>query len=67
MVRDGPNRALLESIGANAQVLDKQYEEFQVALRHKGESEVVCFYEMVKSPTAARVSLGTYLGQIVLT
>lgn len=57
MVRDGPNRGLLESIGTNAQILRQQYEEFQRALGPKGESEVVCFYEMVKSPTATKVCI----------
>ncbi|KAH8897563.1 hypothetical protein GQ53DRAFT_712018 [Thozetella sp. PMI_491] len=52
MVGDGPNRALLESIGTNAQVLSQQYEDFRAALEHQGEVEVVCFYETLESQTA---------------
>ncbi|KAI4862015.1 hypothetical protein F4820DRAFT_39340 [Hypoxylon rubiginosum] len=52
MAADGPNRALLESIGTNSQVLNQQYEYFQTALGRKGEFEVICFYEILQSPTA---------------
>ncbi|XXH04158.1 Peptide chain release factor 1, mitochondrial [Hypoxylon texense] len=52
MAGDGPNRALLESIGTNSHVLSQQYEDFQAALGHKGEFEVICFYEVLQSPTA---------------
>ncbi|KAK5637257.1 hypothetical protein RRF57_012969 [Xylaria bambusicola] len=56
MVGNGPNRFLLESIGnINSQVLSEQHRQFHNALGGKGESEVVCFYETLLSPTAERV------------
>ena len=56
MVGDGPNRFLLESIGSiNSQILSIQQREFHKALGGEGESEVVCFYETLKSPTAIQV------------
>lgn len=59
MVGDGPNRFLLESLGAiNSQILSTQRREFHNALGGEGESEVVCFYETRKSPTAIKVRHG---------
>lgn len=55
MAANGPNRALLESIGTNAPTLSQQYEDFQTALERKDGLEVVCFYETVESPTAVQV------------
>ena len=55
MVRDGPNRALLESIGRNSPFLRRQHDDFQKALGTEGESEVVCFYETAESPTPMQV------------
>ncbi|KAK0620758.1 hypothetical protein B0T14DRAFT_481818 [Immersiella caudata] len=53
MVGDGPNRFLIESIShINLQILSIQQREFHKALGEKGDSEVVCFYETLKSPTA---------------
>ncbi|KAK1762028.1 hypothetical protein QBC33DRAFT_582006 [Phialemonium atrogriseum] len=61
MVRDGPNRLLLESIGSlNSQVLSIQQREFPEALGGKGESEIVCFYETLKSPTATQDEKGRW-------
>lgn len=58
MVEDGPNRFLVESIGnVNSQILSIQQREFHTALRGEGESEIVCFYETVESPTAQKVLL----------
>lgn len=55
MVGDGPNRFMLESIGLSSQILSIQQREFPEALGGKGESEIVCFYETRKSPTAIKV------------
>ena len=58
MVENGPNRFLLESIGRiNSQMLSIQQREFHKALGTEGESEIVCFYETLKSPTAIQVCL----------
>ncbi|EFX02408.1 nacht and ankyrin domain containing protein [Grosmannia clavigera kw1407] len=59
MVDNRPNRFLLESIGPNSQVLGQQYGDFQKALG-KGMFEVVCFYEMVESPTAVQGENGVW-------
>ena len=57
MAGDGPNRSLIDSIGQNnSQVLSTQQREFQTALGAKGDSEVFCFYETLKSPTAQQAS-----------
>lgn len=57
MVEDGPNRFLIESIErVNSQILSVQQREFHAALGVEGESEIFCFYETVKSPTAHQVS-----------
>ncbi|KAL7917378.1 hypothetical protein ACQKWADRAFT_324692 [Trichoderma austrokoningii] len=53
MAGDGPNRFLIESINFhNSQILDILHRDFQVALGKQGESEIVCFYETERSPTA---------------
>lgn len=55
MAGDGPNRFLVESISGNSQVLSIQQREFCSALGEEGKSEVFCFYETLKSPTAVQV------------
>jgi hypothetical protein len=56
MAGDGPNRFLIESINFhNSQILDILHRDFQIALGKQGESEIVCFYETEKSPTAKQV------------
>ncbi|KAK3349116.1 hypothetical protein B0T25DRAFT_547279 [Lasiosphaeria hispida] len=53
MVGDGPNRPLIDSISRiNSQILGIQQREFHTALGSEGDSEIVCFYETVESPTA---------------
>ncbi|KAM0321481.1 hypothetical protein ACHAQA_010095 [Verticillium albo-atrum] len=55
MVGDGPNRFLVESINRiNSQILSLQRRDFLLALGKEGETEVVCFYETIKSPTAQK-------------
>lgn len=56
MAGDGPNQFLLQSIGCNSQVLSTQQRDFCSALGEQGKSEVFCFYETLKSPTAVQVS-----------
>ncbi|KAF6513098.1 hypothetical protein HZS61_007356 [Fusarium oxysporum f. sp. conglutinans] len=61
MVGDGPNRFLIESIGAiNSQILSAQQREFHTALGGEGDSEIVCFYETVESPTAQKDERGDW-------
>ncbi|KIL84887.1 hypothetical protein FAVG1_11757 [Fusarium avenaceum] len=61
MVGDGPNRFLIESIGAvNSQILSIQQREFQTALGGEGDSEIICFYETVESPTARKDEYGDW-------
>ena len=56
MVEDGPNRFLVESIGAvNSQILSSQRRDFIPVLGGKGNSEVFCFFEILESPTAKQV------------
>ena len=53
MAGNGLNRSLIEAIGQdNSQILSAQQREFSKALGGEGDSEVFCFYEMLKSPTA---------------
>ena len=53
MVGDGPNRFLIESLSRiNSQILCIQQREFHTALGKEGSSEIVCFYETLRSPTA---------------
>ncbi|KAI3572140.1 hypothetical protein IWW34DRAFT_824446 [Fusarium oxysporum f. sp. albedinis] len=61
MVGDGPNRFLIESVGAiNSQILSAQQREFHTALGGEGDSEIVCFYETVESPTAQKDERGDW-------
>ncbi|RYC84216.1 hypothetical protein BFJ63_vAg12902 [Fusarium oxysporum f. sp. narcissi] len=61
MVGDGPNRFLIESIGAiNSQILSIQQREFHTALGGEGDSEIVCFFETVESPTAQKDERGDW-------
>lgn len=56
MVGDRPNRFLIESIShVNSQILSMQQRAFHTALGEEGDSEIVCFYETEKSPTARKV------------
>ncbi|KAK0744092.1 hypothetical protein B0T18DRAFT_196285 [Schizothecium vesticola] len=53
IVGDRPNRFLIESISRiNSQILSIQQREFHRALGKEGDSEVICFYETLESPTA---------------
>jgi len=53
MVGDHPNRCLNESLSHNnSQILNMQRREFHEVLGKEGDSEIVCFYETVRSPTA---------------
>ncbi|ORY68939.1 uncharacterized protein BCR38DRAFT_455751 [Pseudomassariella vexata] len=61
MVGDGPNRFLIESIGRiNSQILSIQQREFYKALGEEGDSEIICFYETVQSPTAQQDEAGNW-------
>ncbi|KAL5610516.1 hypothetical protein FOBRF1_006633 [Fusarium oxysporum] len=61
MVGDGTNRFLIESIGhINSQILNIQQREFHAALGEEGDSEIVCFYETEKSPTARKDENGDW-------
>ncbi|KAH7013689.1 hypothetical protein EDB80DRAFT_863617 [Ilyonectria destructans] len=61
MVGDGPNRFLVESIGhVSSQILAIQQREFHTALGDKDHSEVFCFYETLKSPTAQQDENGRW-------
>ncbi|KAK7397940.1 hypothetical protein QQX98_012694 [Neonectria punicea] len=61
MAGDGPNRFLIESIGRiNPQILSIQQREFHTALGGEGDSEIVCFYETVESPTAQKDKHGNW-------
>ena len=56
MIGNQANRFLVESIGhVNSQILSIQQREFHTALGSEGDSEIVCFYETVESPTARKV------------
>lgn len=53
IIGNGPNRPLVDSISRiNSQILGIQQQEFHTALGSEADSEIVCFYETVKSPTA---------------
>ncbi|KAH7134414.1 P-loop containing nucleoside triphosphate hydrolase protein [Dactylonectria macrodidyma] len=61
MVQDGPNRFLIESISyVSSQILSIQQREFHNVLGGEGLSEIVCFYETVKSPTAKKDNDGNW-------
>src|ERR1700737_3509880 len=56
MVKDQPNRHLLESLGRESDLLRKQNRAFPKAFPFK-DSEIYCFYETLGSPTAIEVSM----------
>ncbi|KAK5988990.1 hypothetical protein PT974_10488 [Cladobotryum mycophilum] len=61
MVGDGPNRSLIESLDhINSHILSIQQRDFHKALGIEGESEVFCFYETLKSPTAKKDESGVW-------
>ncbi|RKK67319.1 hypothetical protein BFJ69_g14612 [Fusarium oxysporum] len=55
LVKDNPNRALLESLSKNSSLLERLQIEFDKILKARGLS-VVSFYETEKSPTAAWIN-----------
>ncbi|KAI1036247.1 hypothetical protein LB504_011378 [Fusarium proliferatum] len=55
LVKDNPNRALLESLNKNSSLLDHLQNEFGKISKAKGLS-VVSFYETEKSPTAVWIN-----------
>lgn len=63
------NRFLVESIGqhVNSQILSMQQQEFHTALGSEGDSEIICFYETVKSPTARKVLAYSFILVDLLT
>ncbi|KAL6408358.1 hypothetical protein AUP68_08215 [Ilyonectria robusta] len=65
MVGDSPNRFLLESINdINSQILNTQRRQFHMALGQEGDSEIVCFYETLKSPTAKKNGYWKMIGPL---
>lgn len=53
---DGPNRALVDSLSrVNSLILSMQQRDFHRALGQEGETEIICFYETLQSPTAQKV------------
>ncbi|KAF5669914.1 kinesin light chain [Fusarium denticulatum] len=61
MVGDRPNRFLIESIShVNSQILSMQQRAFYTALGEESDSEIVCFYETEKSPTARKDENGDW-------
>lgn len=54
LVGDQPNRALLESLGKNSEVLHRLQEDFQRAFGAVSP-KVVSYFETEKSPTAQKV------------
>ncbi|EHK42736.1 hypothetical protein TRIATDRAFT_300808 [Trichoderma atroviride IMI 206040] len=60
MVGDGPNRPLVESIGASSSILDDLEVNFHPSLGGQGEKEVTCFYETEQSPTARQDEKGRW-------
>lgn len=56
MVERGPNGGFVGSLSRiNSQILAMKRRDFQNALGVEGESEIVCFYETLQSPTAQTV------------
>lgn len=56
LVRDGPNRFLVESLRhENSRLLKEQHGEFVKAFGFEGSSEIYCFYETKKSRTLIKV------------
>jgi protein SERAC1 len=60
MVGDQPNRYLLESLGKESDLLQEQRLHFPEAFPFR-DSEIICFYETMKSPTAHYVGLPFHL------
>ncbi|KAK0627856.1 hypothetical protein B0T14DRAFT_423330, partial [Immersiella caudata] len=61
MVGNGPNRSLLECVGdTSSPILNIQRRDFNKTLGSEGESEVICFYETLKSPTAKKDTNGLW-------
>lgn len=54
LVRDQPNRALLESLGKNSEVLHRLQDDFKRAFGDVSP-KVVSYFETEKSPTAQKV------------
>lgn len=55
LVKDHPNRALLESLNKNSSLLERLQIEFD-KISQEGSFLIVSFYETERSPTAAWVS-----------
>ncbi|KAH7235326.1 hypothetical protein BKA59DRAFT_532564 [Fusarium tricinctum] len=61
MVGDKPNRFLIESVGHNnPQLLHEQRRQFNTALDHDGDPEIIYFYKTEKSPTAQKDKNGIW-------
>jgi hypothetical protein len=58
IVKDQPNQALLHSLGTESQILREQCRKFPAAFDYS-DSEIMCFYETLESPTAIQVNLVT--------
>jgi hypothetical protein len=54
LVEGQPNEQLLYSLGTESQLLRNQTEQFAKAFSFE-DSEIVCFYETVRSPTTMKV------------
>jgi hypothetical protein len=65
MVQDQPNHTLLYSLGTESQILRNQCRQFPIAF-DKRDSEIICFYETVMSPTAIQVSTTTWTIKVVV-
>ncbi|KAL5611091.1 hypothetical protein FOBRF1_007208 [Fusarium oxysporum] len=59
LVKDRPNRALLESLNKNSALLERLQKEFEKLLRVRRRC-VVSFYETERSPTAVQVEDGKW-------
>ncbi|KAF4433171.1 hypothetical protein F53441_13772 [Fusarium austroafricanum] len=59
LVKDYPNRGLIESLNTNSALLDRLEKEFRTTLGAKG-SPVISFYETQRSPTAVKASNGKW-------
>lgn len=57
LIKDHPNRSLLESLGKNSALLQRLEKEFSNAFGARS-LRIVSFYETEKSPTAVQVSCG---------
>lgn len=56
LFQDQPNRALLESLGKNSDLLSRLQKDFDKAISAQ-HPEVVSYYETESSPTACKVSI----------